>query len=371
MADQKIGILGGGQLGAMLMRSAIDFGLNIAVLDKDPGAPCNMYCGNFTTGDLKDFNAVMEFGKLLDLITIEIEAVNTDALAALEQSGVKVFPSPAIITMVQDKYLQKQKLQALGMPTAQAVYVGSKAELKDKISTYPAVLKLCREGYDGRGVMILKSEEDLSNAFEAPSILEEAVDIEQEISVIVARNTQGELKTYDPVAMVFDSNANVLAYQLAPAAIPSALAEQAKSLATRIAEGLELVGILAVEMFLTKEGKLLVNELAPRPHNSGHHSIEGCVTSQFEQHLRAITGLPLGATEITRPTVMVNLLGNEALSGGVAGLQKMLEMDGVHLHWYGKTWRPGRKLGHVTITGDTIEEAQNKSLIIRKLIENE
>ncbi len=358
MKDQKIGILGGGQLGAMLLRSAIDFGVDISVMDKDPQAPCAQYTSKFTSGDLRDFDAVYNFGKGLDIITIEIEAVNTDALARLQQEGVKVHPSPQVISTIQDKHLQKQFLQQHGLPVSPSVLINSKDQLKDQITNYPVCLKLCRDGYDGRGVMVLKSETDIDQAFDAPSILEEYVAIDQELAVIVARNESGEVVTYDPVAMIFDDKAHVLDYQLCPADINAQTVTATKELARKTAEALQLVGIMAVEMFLTKDGNILVNELAPRPHNSGHHSIEGCVTSQFEQHLRAILNLPLGATTITAPTIMLNLLGNKALANGVPGMSELLSKEGVHLHWYGKAFRTGRKLGHITVRGSDMDKVK-------------
>lgn len=370
MKQQKIGILGGGQLGAMLLRSAIDFGLDIAVMDKDPEAACSHYTGSFQVGDLRDYDRVIEFGKDLDIITIEIEAVNAEALAELESRGVKVFPSPAIISMVQDKYKQKQFLEQHGLPVAPGQLVQNKAELKDKIKSWPVCLKLCREGYDGRGVMMLRSEADLESAFDAPCVIEEYVEIGLELSVIVARNEAGETRHFEPVAMMFDKRNNVLDYQLCPAPVSEAISAEACALARRVAEAAGLVGIMAVEMFVTPDNRVIVNELAPRPHNSGHHSIEACATSQFEQHLRAILNLPLGDTATLFSSAMVNLLGNPVLQDGVAGLRPLLEMDNVHLHWYGKQFRTGRKLGHATVKGASVEEVSLKADIIRNYLNN-
>jgi 5-(carboxyamino)imidazole ribonucleotide synthase len=370
LENLKIGILGGGQLGGMLIRHAIDFGLNISVLDKDANAPCSRYTSSFFVGDPKSYEAVLEFGKDLDVITIEMEAVNIDALRELQKQGKKVFPSPDTIKVIQDKYTQKQFLLSHQIPVVPGIAVENKEDLHKYENKLPGCLKKRRDGYDGYGVMVLKTPADITNAFDAPSVLEELVDIKHEIAVIVARNEQGEIKCYDAVMMVFSEEKFVLEFQEAPAQLSETLQKEANTLAEKIADALQLVGILAVEMFVTKDDKILVNELAPRPHNSGHHTIEASTTSQYEQLLRAILGLPLGDTALRFPSLMMNILETAALSNNRAEkVQQLLAMPGVHLHWYGKKGsRLGRKIGHITITGSTMPGVVAKADTIRNIL---
>lgn len=370
LENLKVGILGGGQLGSMLLRHSIDFGLSVSVLDKDAIAPCTRNTSSFTLGDPKSYEDVLAFGKDLDVITIEMEAVNIDALRALEKQGKKVFPSPDTIQVIQDKYTQKQFLLSHNIPVVPGVAVEGKNDLHQLENKLPGCLKKRRDGYDGYGVMVLKTTADIEKAFDVPSVLEELVDIKNEIAVIVARNEHGEVKCYDPVMMVFSEAKFVLESQVAPAQIAAGLQKEAFTLAENIANALNLVGILAVEMFVTKENKLLVNELAPRPHNSGHHTIEASTTSQYEQLLRAILGFPLGDTTLHLPSQMLNILETEALAANrQAKLISLLNVPGAHLHWYGKEGgRLGRKLGHVTITGSTFEEIAAKAETIRKIL---
>ncbi|SKA47257.1 5-(carboxyamino)imidazole ribonucleotide synthase [Chitinophaga eiseniae] len=370
LENLKIGILGGGQLGAMLMRHAIDFGLSVSFMDNDAHAPCSRYTSSFFCGDPASFEAVLEFGKGLDVITIEKEAVNIAALRQLEKQGVKVFPSPDTIEVIQDKFTQKQFLLSHRVPVVPGEAIQGKNELYQYENKLPRCLKKRRDGYDGYGVMVLKTKEDIAAAFDAPCVVEELVEIKHEISVIVARNEQGGVACYDPVMMAFSEEKFILDYQIAPAQLDEEIVKEATALARKIAEALKLVGILAVEMFITKDGKLLVNELAPRPHNSGHHTIEASTTSQYEQLLRAILGLPLGATELHLPSLMLNILENDALNADRPGkLKGLLEIPGAHLHWYGKKGgRPGRKIGHVTVTGNTMENVMAKAETIRKIL---
>lgn len=370
LENLKIGILGGGQLGGMLIRHAIDLGLSISVMDKDVNAPCARYSSSFTLGDPKSYDDVLAFGKDLDVITIEMEAVNIDALAELEKQGKKVYPSPDTIKVIQDKYTQKQFLLAHNIPVVPGVAVERKDDLHKLESKLPGCLKKRRDGYDGYGVMVLKTPADIANAFDAPSVLEELVDIQHEIAVIVGRNAQGEVKCYDAVKMVFSEEKFVLDFQEAPAQLADSILQQANVLAEKIANSLQLVGILAVEMFVTKDNQLLVNELAPRPHNSGHHTIEASTTSQYEQLLRAILGLPLGDTHLHLPSLMMNILENEGLAANrQEKLQALLAIPGAHLHWYGKKGsRLGRKVGHVTITDSTMEAILKKAETIRKIL---
>jgi 5-(carboxyamino)imidazole ribonucleotide synthase len=373
ISNLKIGILGGGQLGAMLIRHALDYGLSVSILEQDPDAPCAKFTSSFFCGDPLNYDDVMAFGQGLDIITIEKEAVCTDALRALQKTGVKVFPTPETIELIQDKFVQKKFLQNNNIPVVPAVPIRNRTELYDHVDKLPACLKKCRSGYDGYGVMVLHNEADLEIAFDEPCILEDLIEIEHEISVIVSRNEAGAVECYDPVLMVFDKKRFVLDFQLCPANISQELALESGALAIRIAEALDLVGLMAVEMFVTKDGRLLVNELAPRPHNSGHHTIEACTTSQYEQQLRAILGLPLGSTALRRSAVMINILEPAAAekSNMETAIKKILGMSHVHLHWYGKkNGRVGRKIGHLTIAEDTMENAMSKAVMIRHLLKS-
>jgi len=361
-------------LGAMLLRYAIDFGLNVSVMDKDPDAPCHRHTSSFTLGDPSNYDDVVAFGENLDIITIEKESVNVAGLKRLRDKGVKVYPSPEIIEIIQDKHIQKKHLAELGVPVVPGWLVNDREELKLHTDKFPAILKKCRNGYDGFGVMTLNNEHDIERAFDEPSIIEERVDIKHEISVIVSRNAQGAIECYDPVLMVFNEQRMILDFQMCPADIDTDTAMQACSIAAKTAEALNLAGIMAVEMFVAMDGKIYVNELAPRPHNSGHHTIEACTTSQFEQQMRVILGLPMGETKISKPSVMINILEPAAFLKDtiMEALKTILCTNDVHLHWYGKQGgKEGRKMGHVTITADNIESAMSKAIMIRHLLRNE
>lgn len=362
--ELKMGILGGGQLGKMLLQKAHDFNLHIEILDPSANAPCRHLCNRFERGSLTDFQTVYNFGKGVDLISIEIENVNADALETLEKEGKQVYPQPAVLKTIQDKGLQKQFYQKHQIPTAPFVLAGNKSEIEEADIAFPVFQKLRTSGYDGYGVQPLQDKDRLEKAFDAPSVLEKGIDMDKELSVIVARNTNGEIAHFPPVAMEFNPEANMVEFLYAPAKISSDIEKQAVKLADRAIEKLEMVGILAVEMFLSKSGELLVNEVAPRPHNSGHQTIEGNVTSQFEQHLRAVLNLPLGDTSMIQPSVMVNLLGEKDYQGRAIykGVDEVLKMEGAHVHLYGKyETRPFRKMGHVTIVSPTLEEAIEKA----------
>ena len=352
----KLGVLGGGQLGRMLIQSGIDFNIPFTILDPDEHAPCATLA-EFHHGKLTDYETVMKFGRACDVITIEIENVNTAALKALVQQGKKVYPQPEVIELIQDKRVQKAFYKDNGIPTAEFILVQNANEVKAQASFLPAVNKLGKEGYDGRGVQILRSEKDLDKAFDVPGLLEKLIDFEKEISVIVARNEAGEIKTFPVVEMVFHPVHNLVEYLFAPADLSEAIINEADAIAKTIITKLNMVGLLAVEMFVTKEGKVLVNEIAPRPHNSGHQTIEANITSQYEQHLRAILNLPLGDTALILPSAMVNLLG-EANYSGLAkyeGFHEVAKLPGVHVHLYGKRiTKPFRKMGHVTIVDKDI-----------------
>ncbi|TWF32782.1 5-(carboxyamino)imidazole ribonucleotide synthase [Chitinophaga polysaccharea] len=370
LENLKIGILGGGQLGAMIIRQAIDLGLSASIMDKDAHAPCSRYTSSFFCGDPASFEAILEFGKGLDVITIEKEAVNINALRQLEKQGVRIFPAPDTIEVIQDKFTQKQFLLSHHIPVVPGEAIQGKKDLYQYENKLPLCLKKRRDGYDGYGVMVLKTKGDIAAAFDAPCVVEELVDIKHEISVIVARNEYGAVACYDPVMMVFSEEKFVLDYQIAPAQIDKEILKKATILAGEVADALKLVGILAVEMFVTKENKLLVNELAPRPHNSGHHTIEASITSQYEQLLRAVLGLPLGDPGLRFPSLMMNILEGATLNTDKRGkLNRLLDIPGAHLHWYGKEGnRPGRKIGHVTVTDNTIENVIAKAASIRKIL---
>ncbi|RYZ48655.1 MAG: 5-(carboxyamino)imidazole ribonucleotide synthase [Sphingobacteriales bacterium] len=369
----KVGILGGGQLGSMLIRSAIDYGINVSVMDADPNAPSSRYTSSFTCGDPGSYEDVMAFGASLDILTIEKEDVNIEALKALESSGVKVHPSPAIIEIIQDKYTQKEFLLSNLFPVVPGILIENRSALKQHTDKLPGCLKKCKSGYDGYGVMMIHTTEDISKAFEEPSVLEDLVAVKHEISVIVSRNEAGAVRCYDPVMMVFNKERFVLDFQVCPANIPVELSIEASGIAIRIAEALGLVGILAVEMFITEDGKLLVNELAPRAHNSGHHTIEASVTSQYEQQLRAILGLAPGDTKLTGSSVMINILepSGDRIEAMHQALKELLEIESLHMHWYGKkSGRPGRKVGHITISDPTMEGAISKAAKARHILKN-
>lgn len=367
----KIGILGGGQLGKMLLQKAHDFNLHVEILDPSETAPCRHLCHRFVQGSLTDFDTVYNFGKDLDVISIEIENVNTDALLALEKEGKKVYPQPSVLKTIQDKGLQKQFYNQHQIATAPFVLVNNKEEIADAEIEFPVFQKLRIAGYDGYGVQALTNKMQLDSAFDAPSVLEKSVEMALEISVIVARNAAGDISHFPPVAMAFNPEVNMVEYLYAPAEITPELSAQSVALAQKVIDKLDMVGLLAVEMFLSTSGELLVNEVAPRPHNSGHQTIEGNVTSQFEQHLRAILNLPLGDTSIIQPSVMVNLLGEPGYQGKAVyqGVEDILKMKGVHVHLYGKyETRPFRKMGHVTIVAESLEEAKAKAKIVKNTL---
>jgi 5-(carboxyamino)imidazole ribonucleotide synthase len=363
----KLGVLGGGQLGRMLIQSGVDLNINFSILDPDADAPCRSLA-EFTCGKLTDFDTVMKFGQKCDLLTIEIENVNTEALRQLASQGKKVFPQPEIIELIQDKCKQKKFYRDNGIPTAEFILVKDKEEVRKNKFFLPAVNKLGREGYDGRGVQLLRAEKDIEKAFDAPGLLEKLIDFEKEIAIIVARNEGGQLVTYPAVEMVFHPEANLVEYLFAPAHLKYGVAEKADAIARKVISELSMVGLLAVEMFVTKEGDVLVNEIAPRPHNSGHQTIEANITSQYEQHLRAILNLPLGDTSIVMSSAMVNILGEPNYTGlaQYEGLNEVLKLAGAHVHLYGKKLtKPFRKMGHVTIVDNDMESLRKKAKFVK------
>jgi 5-(carboxyamino)imidazole ribonucleotide synthase len=363
-----IGILGGGQLGRMMIQSAINLNLQISVLDPDKNAPCKHLVKKFSHGSLTDYDTVYAFGKDKDVITIEIENVNTEALKALEKEGKKVYPQPHIIEMIQDKGSQKMFYQRNNIPSPDFFLVENKAQIGKYANYFPFFQKLRKGGYDGKGVTKLVSPHHLDKAFEEPSVLERLVDFDKELAVIVARSESGEVKCFPVVECEFNPEANLVEFLFSPANIKKTVEKEALRIAAEVAEKLGIVGLLAVELFLTKDGKVLVNEIAPRPHNSGHHTIEANVTSQFEQHLRAILNLPLGDTAIVKAGVMVNLLGDFGYEGPAVyqGLEDVLKFSGVYIHLYGKlSTKPFRKMGHVTIVDEDILKAKQKAKLVK------
>lgn len=359
----KIGILGGGQLGKMLIQTALDLDLPIAVLDPDPECSCSSIATRFVCGSITDYDTVYAFGKDLDVITIEIENVNIDALKQLEKEGKSVFPQPAVVETIQNKSTQKQFFADHGIPTSPFIRVKNRDEVKDQAAFLPAVNKLSVGGYDGKGVQLLKTPADLDKAFDADGILEKFVDFEKELAVIVARNSRGETRCFPVVEMVFHPVANLVEYQFSPAHISAEVSEKAEKIAQQTAEAFGITGLLAVEMFLTRDGEILVNEAAPRPHNSGHHTQKSNAVSQFDQHWRAILGLPLGDTTPFSLAAMVNILGEDGHTGEaeVQGLDKILELDNAFPFFYGKKQtKPFRKMGHVSILAPDFENLKEK-----------
>ncbi len=367
----SIGLLGGGQLGRMLLQAAIDLDIKVSCLDPDAEAPCHELAHFFKQGSFQDYESVYQFGKHFEVISIEIEHVNIEALEQLEKEGKRVFPQPHLLRMIQDKRLQKQFFADHGFPTAPFVLTESQADISLHADFLPAFHKLGKGGYDGKGVQRISSLADQSKAFNAPGLLEKAVDFEKELAVIVARNPQGETKAFPAVEMVFHPEHNLVDFLFSPATISTEVAQKAETIALDLIEKMGLVGVLAVEMFLTKEGEILINEVAPRPHNSGHQTIRGNETSQYEQHLRAISGLPLGSTQAKGVSGMLNLLGEDGFSGVAKyeGLDEALAIPGVYPFLYGKKMtKPFRKMGHVTILGANKEEIIEKSEQVKNLI---
>lgn len=364
--DFQIGVLGGGQLGKMMALAAADWHLNLSILDQ-PDAPARHYVKSFHPGDFNNREDVLAFGEKVDLITIEIESVHDGALSELVELGKIVHPNPASLRIIKDKGLQKAFFEKNYLPTSPYFLVETVDQIYPnvkKMGWNGFVQKLRTGGYDGRGVSVVHSEKEDPALLPGPSVIEQLVDIEKELSVIVARNPSGEIVAYPAVEMVFHPEANLVEFLQCPAEIDPALEKEAQELAKAAIAAFDICGLLAVEMFLDKNGRLLVNEVAPRPHNSGHHTIEAHYTSQFQQHLRAILNLPLGNTDAIQPAVMINVLGEPESSGPAKyyGLEHLFKSKGAYLHLYGKdTTKPYRKMGHVTITGPSIEELKKQA----------
>lgn len=374
-SDFTLGIVGGGQLGKMLLQETRRLDIKTHTLDPSPVAPCRIGSHHFTQGALTDYDTVMAFGQACDVLTIEIENINTRALTHLAEAGKKVFPQPHLVEMIQSKIRQKAFYQENGLPTAPFHAFSDAASLKaafqEETFPLPAVWKIDRGGFDGRGVQMLRTAQDLENLPDGPALIEKLIPFERELAVVVARSAGGQMKAFPTVEMDFHTEANLVEYVFSPGQTNPEISKQARDLACAVAEKLNIVGVLAVEMFVTSGGELLINEVAPRVHNSGHLSIEGNYTSQFEQHLRAILDLPLGATDTVQPAVMVNLVGKPESQGPVhyQGIEKVLAMPGTYVHLYGKAeTRPFRKMGHITVLAPELEEARGKARQVKEFV---
>lgn len=374
---KKLGILGGGQLGKMLCLAAADWDLETFVLDTE-GSSAQPYCKNFVVGNFKNYDDVVQFGRKVDVLTVEIEHVNIEALKTLESEGITVHPKPSALETIVDKGLQKRFFVKNKIPTAEFQIFKTKEELIDFLTqknTFDWVWKARQGGYDGKGVAVIKSLEDALKLPDVPCILEEKVRFMAEIAVMFARNEKGEVSYYSPVMMWFDEKSNMLDMQICPAPIDDKSFQFAINYGTKIINELDICGVLAVEMFLlyNPRGKsdILVNEVAPRPHNSGHHTIEAAETSQFQQHIRGVLNLPLGSSSMRSPSVLLNLVGEEGYEGPpkVVGFEKGLGTKGVHFHFYGKKiTKPFRKMGHVTILNKNSDKAKKTALDLKEMI---
>lgn len=368
---KKVGILGGGQLGRMLLQAAANYPVETWVMDNDEQCPAAHLCHHFINGDIRHFDDVYNFGKSLDAITIEIESVNEEALEKLEQEGITVYPRPAALRTIKNKILQKEFYKTQQIPTAEFIITQNLAELKNNTSFLPAVHKVGTGGYDGRGVQILKTPQEIDNGFDAPAVLEKMIAVQREISQIIAVNDKGETALYPPVDMVFDPRLNLLDYQISPALLAEKTMEKSRAISLAVVKGLKSPGIFAVELFVDTTGEVYVNETAPRVHNSGHHTIEANYSSQFDMLWRVMLGYPLGNTGHILPAAIVNLVGAEGFEGEARyeGLTEVLQMDNVFVHLYGKKLtRPGRKMGHVTIVSKDRQDLTYKADRIKNVL---
>ncbi|HEY4150755.1 MAG TPA: 5-(carboxyamino)imidazole ribonucleotide synthase [Chitinophagaceae bacterium] len=368
---QKAGILGGGQLGRMLLQAAANYPVETYVLENDGDCPSAHLCHHFTKGDIRNFDDVYNFGKGLDAITIEIESVNVEALEKLESEGVKIFPRAAALRIIKNKILQKQFYKENELPTAAFIVTNDKKDLEKNEAFLPAVHKLGMGGYDGRGVQVLKTKDDIAKGFDEPCILEKMVTIHKEIAIIVAVNEKGDTALYPPVDMVFDPYLNLLDYQISPADLPERTFWKLEAIAISVVKKLKSPGIFAVELFVDRQGEVYVNETAPRVHNSGHHTIEANYSSQFDMLWRIILGYPLGNTAHILSASIVNLLGAEGFNGNAQyeGLEEVLKMENVYVHIYGKAeTKPGRKMGHITILSNEKLELTRKAHLIKRTL---
>lgn len=374
-SNLKLGIIAGGQLGKMLIQEASKWNIATFILDNEKDCPAAGVASEYIQGDPLSFESVYDFGKKVDILTFELENINVEALFKLKSEGLKIIPEPEILTLIQDKGLQKNFFASHNIPTSSYSLFISENEIYDAVRKrkleFPFVQKLCRGGYDGKGVAVIRDENDLQKLLHGPSVVEELVHISKEVAVIVARNENGKVKSFPVVEMVFDGQANLVEKLICPSQISTEDSARATQIAEHIISELNMTGLLAVEFFIDRSGRILVNEVAPRPHNSGHHTIDSVVTSQYEQHLRAILNLPLGSTMIKMPSVMINLLGEVGYEGPVLyeGLTESMETEGLKIHLYGKKeTKPYRKMGHVTIVAHTLEEAIEKSEKVKNII---
>ncbi len=374
-SNLRLGIIAGGQLAKMLIQDASKWDIATYVLDGDEHCPARSIATGFQQGSRLDPEAVYRFGKAVDFLTFEIESIHAEALKRLRDEGLPIAPDPSVLELIQDKGHQKEFLRRQGIPSPSFRLFGGRDEVLRALASgglrLPFVQKLRKGGYDGRGVVVVDHEGDLANLLDGPCLVEDRVEIHKEIAVTAARNRHGEIRCYPVVEMVFDPRANLVDHLVCPADLTEGQTRAAQEMAASAAEALRIEGLLAVEFFVDRRGQVLANEMAPRPHNSGHHTIESVVTSQFEQHLRAIFGLPLGSTHLKLPAVMINLLGAEGYEGPVRyqGLTESLALEGVKIHLYGKkTTRPFRKMGHVTVIAPTVEEALERARRVKELI---
>lgn len=373
--NHKIGIIGGGQLGKMILNETNKWSLNISILDSNKNSPCKNLCNGFYVGDLLDYETVLNFGRKCDLITYEIEHINTQALFDLEKEGITVYPKPETLKIIQDKNSQKEFYKRNELPTADFSFYSNVNDLKIGIKEgkveFPCVWKKTKFGYDGFGVKILKSLEDLNDIPESEMIIEKLIPFQKEIAVIIARNSKGKIKNFDVVEMEFNEISNQVEFVISPSNISEEIKKNAIKIAIETAEQFNLIGLLAVEMFLTEDNQILINEVAPRPHNSGHFTLDACNTSQFEQHIRAILGLELGDVSQKGNAIMLNLVGEENSFGKViySNLDNALNDDSSYVHIYGKEeTRPNRKMGHITIICDNFEDAYKKAKNLKNTI---
>lgn len=361
---QKVGILGGGQLGRMLLQAAANYPVETYILENDDQCPAAHLCHHFVKGDIRDYDAVYQFGKSLDALTIEIENVNVDALEALEKEGVTIIPHPSVLRTIRNKAAQKKYYTDHQIPTSEYILTHNIQELAEQAHFFPAVHKIAEGGYDGRGVQIIENEQDVAKGFDAMSVLEKKVDVAKEIAVMIAISQSGEIAIYPAVQMIFDKTLNLLDFQLCPADLEEKTYWKAEAIALSAIKHFNSPGIFAVELFVTPDGEVLVNETAPRVHNSGHHTIEAHYSSQFDMVWRILLQYPLGSTEAIMSSVMLNILGKEGYSGDAVyeGLDEMLKIENAFFHLYGKRQtKSGRKMGHVTIISPEKADLMHKA----------
>jgi 5-(carboxyamino)imidazole ribonucleotide synthase len=367
----KVGILGGGQLGRMLLQAAANYTVETFVLENDANCPSAHLCHHFTKGDITDFETVYHFGKNLDAITIEIESVNVDALDKLEKEGVKIYPTPAAIRIIKNKIIQKQFYKDHGIPSSTFIITNNKEDLKTTTHLFPAVHKIGEGGYDGKGVQVINSISDIEKAFDAPSVLEQKVDIQKEIALIVAINSKGATAIYPVSEMMVNPVLNLLDYQLSPALIPEKVLWVVEAVAIKLVKALNSPGLFAVELFIDKNNEVWVNETAPRVHNSGHHTIEANHCSQYDMLWRIILGYPLGNTSPILPAAIINIIGEDNFIGDAIyeGLEEVLQIDNAFVHLYGKKQtKPGRKMGHVTILHNNYQDLTHKANKVKNIL---